>query len=101
MLSWCVQLPAAGSALLLLAGCGGNNAETTKTSCANPEEMSPSDKGLRISLQYTEASPDPTKVCGGCSFFESVPHNTTCGTCQLLHGAVNAKGRCASWNAKV
>jgi hypothetical protein len=68
--------------------------------CANPENMSPSEKSLREAQHYVERSPDPAKVCAGCGFFSAADGAGDCGHCQIFNGPANAKGRCESWAAR-
>jgi hypothetical protein len=66
--------------------------------CADPKAMDNSQQGLRMSLNYTETSSDPSKTCSVCAFFQ--PNPDGCGTCMIFSGPANAKGHCDSWAAK-
>jgi hypothetical protein len=66
--------------------------------CADPEAMDSGQRSLRASLNYVEASSEPSKTCSGCSFFQSP--NDGCGTCMIFSGPANAKGHCDSWSTK-
>lgn len=66
--------------------------------CADPAKLDDGQKSLRDSLNYVEQSPDPSKICNGCSFFQ--PAGDGCGTCQMLSGPANANGHCDSWGPK-
>jgi hypothetical protein len=55
-------------------------------------------KSLRDSLNYVEQSPDPSKSCTACSFFEAAGDG--CGTCHIFSGPANPHGHCDSWGAK-
>ena len=69
--------------------------------CYDPATLPFSQKSLRRSVGYVEASPDPKKHCGACAFFTAAPQSG-CGTCQLLSGgAVNAGSVCNSFAPKV
>ena len=67
--------------------------------CVDPEELTPSEAGLRRSLSYTDAAPQPDRTCARCGFFSAT--DPSCGTCKLLNGgAVSARGHCISWSAR-
>jgi|ERR1700733_3908866 hypothetical protein len=67
--------------------------------CADVQTMDSGQKSMRTSLNYTETSPDQTKTCSMCSFFQAT--NEACGTCMIFSGApANAKGHCDSWSPK-
>ena len=66
--------------------------------CADPDAMDSGAKGLRSSLNYTEASPDAAKTCSVCAFFQAAADG--CGVCMIFSGPANAKGRCDSWSPK-
>ena len=61
--------------------------------CADPTDS------LRASLHYAEMSPDPTKSCSDCGFFDPDGENG-CGNCKIFNGPTNPKGHCDSWAAK-
>jgi hypothetical protein len=101
-----LQVPVAGAVLFGLASCGakGEHSSTTAggTVCADPNAMTDSELSTRKGLDYTEASPNPKTVCGGCAFFHAAATGGGgCGTCDVLSGAAaNSKGHCNSWSAK-
>jgi len=66
--------------------------------CADPAKMDSGQKSLRESLNYAEESPDPSKTCNACSFFESAGDG--CGTCHIFSGPANPHGHCDAWGAK-
>jgi len=100
-----LQLPLAGAVLAALPGCG-QKGETASTGakgavCADLSAMSDAEQGTRKSLDYTEAGPNPSQVCAGCSFFHPGPTAGGCGTCDMFSGGpVNSHGHCNSWSAK-
>ena len=57
-------------------------------------------EGLRTSLHYTAAAPDPKQACGGCAFFSQDDAKQPCGNCMIMSGPVNPKGHCDSWSMK-
>jgi hypothetical protein len=86
---------AAGFSVVLAA----RGAVATDPICANPDAMDSGEKGLRASLNYTEAAPDQSRICSGCSFFHF--SKGECGTCTIFNGGpANPKGHCDSWSAK-
>ncbi len=92
-----IQLPVVGVAGGLLSACGG---KPSAPLCANPDDWSLSEGGLRIANNYTELSEDPEKNCSNCAFFK--PEATTsCGQCDIFTGIAHANGYCDSWSAKV
>lgn len=100
-----LQIPVGGALLFGLGGCGGGGERAAVAAgegvCADPNVLSDADLGTRGSLNYTETSPDPAKVCGGCAFFHAPAAGGDCGTCDMFSGGpVNSRGHCSSWNAK-
>jgi High potential iron-sulfur protein len=75
-------------------------ARTAEAACADPDEMSDSVRGMRESLEYSDAASDPNKTCSGCSFFRSDKASAGCGQCEVLTGPVNSKGHCVSWTKR-
>lgn len=74
-------------------------AEPAAPACYDPAKLPLSQKSMRRSLGYVEASPDPRKRCGLCAFFTGT--QAGCGTCALLSGnPVNAGGVCNSFAPK-
>jgi high potential iron-sulfur protein len=57
-------------------------------------------EGLRTSLHYTAAGPDPAQTCSACAFFSKDDASQACGKCTIMSGPVNPKGHCDSWSAK-
>lgn len=80
---------------LLIGGMAGAQAPA----CANFDALPAAQKGMRSSLGFKPVSPDPKKVCAGCTFF--TPAAAGCGKCALLSGGVVAANSvCDSWAAK-
>ncbi len=106
MLARGLQAPLAGALLFGLAGCGSGastggapSAKAGGAVCADLSALSEGEQSTRKSMNYTEAGPNPSQVCAGCSFFH--PGAGTCGTCDMFSGGpVNSHGHCDSWNAK-
>ena len=92
-----VQLPAIGAAGSVLIACG---AKQSAPLCANPDDWSMSEGGLRKANNYTELSEDPEKNCRNCAFFKAEA-DSSCGQCDIFTGAAHADGYCDSWSAKV
>jgi hypothetical protein len=82
-------------ALAGLAGC-------KRSEHCPPEELaklSPEDKKLRETLQYTERSPDPQKLCNACQQY--LPDtDRDCGGCKLLKGPIHPAGTCTAFMSK-
>jgi len=57
-------------------------------------------EGLRSSLHYTAAAPEPTQACSGCAFFSRGDAHQPCGKCVILDGPVNPNGHCDSSSKK-
>ena len=83
-----------GGALVAAAG----SAAAADKVCADPKAMDSGQKSIRMSLNYTEMSPDQSKTCSMCGFF--TPDNAGCGTCMIFTGPANPHGHCDSWSAK-
>jgi hypothetical protein len=57
-------------------------------------------EGLRSSLHYTAAAPDPAQACRACAFYGEDDVKQPCGKCVIMSGPVDAKGHCDSWSMK-
>jgi hypothetical protein len=68
--------------------------------CADPDELSSTDRSFRKYVEYTESSKKPGEACGGCASFRP-PAQGECGTCQVVAGSINANGHCTGWSARV
>jgi hypothetical protein len=79
----------------VVVGALSTAAKAIAAPCASP---SASDSGMRQSLHYVEASPNPAQKCSGCSFF-SDPKGA-CGQCAIFSGPANIDGHCDSWAAR-
>lgn len=91
----CLQLPIGGGVLVELAACGNGSASV----CADPNAMTSAEESMRRTLQYTENSSDPNKVCAGCEFFDVGPGAGMCGRCEMFDGKpANPGGHCDSWS---
>ena len=93
-----MQLSLGGGMLLGLAACGESGNQ--QSVCNEPGQLSDSDRNTRRSLGYTDVSPNPGEVCGGCQYFTAQGSGGGCGACQFLPGQVSSEGRCDSWSAK-
>ena len=63
-------------------------------SCVQPDS-----EALRASVNYVQASPDPTTACARCAFFTADAAGGACGNSQILSGPVDATGHCDSFSA--
>lgn len=79
--------------LLLLASSAAKAAR-----CADPDELSSAEIGMRDSLGYRSVSVDSAKACKHCKFYDT--DGNECGSCQILGGKVDATGHCASWTRR-
>jgi hypothetical protein len=72
----------------------------SETACYDPELFSTPERSLRESRGYVDASPHAdARQCGGCEFFRA-GEPEGCGRCEILGGAVAARGYCDSWAAR-
>jgi hypothetical protein len=85
---------AAGASLLAACGKGGGAPVCTDTASLKPDELA-----TRTSLNYVDASTDPTKLCSGCTLFVAGAEGA-CGSCQVVKGPINPNGGCISWAKK-
>jgi hypothetical protein len=83
---------------LLVYAAGSQDAWAADKLCADLGKMDSGARALRVSLNYTEASPDAAKTCSVCAFFQGTAD--VCGSCTIFDGPANAKGRCDSWGPK-
>lgn len=86
---------AAGAGLLAACGKGGGALQCTDTAGLKPEDL-----GTRNSLNYVDASPDPTKLCSGCQLYVAAAEGA-CGGCTVVKGPINPNGYCISWAKKL
>ena len=81
--------------MLLFAG----RAAAAETACYSAASLTMTQKNLRRSVDFSEASPDPKRRCGLCAFFTAAKGN--CGSCQIMSGSpVTALGVCTSFAPK-
>jgi len=76
-----------------------HSASTRAALCVDPEELGSADYQFRKYVEYTEASKDADKICGGCRYFK--PSQDECGSCQVVAGRINSHGHCTSWEARI
>jgi hypothetical protein len=75
-------------------------ASKAAAACLDPDELSDSEQSKRDSLDYTDKAPDSKQACRGCAFFNPEKAGAGCGNCEVLGGAVDAKGHCVSWTKR-
>ena len=85
---------AAGASLLAACGKGGGSLVCTDTASLKPEDLA-----TRTSLNYVDASTDPTKLCSGCTLYLPAAEGA-CGGCSVVKGPINPNGGCISWAKK-
>ena len=69
------------------------------SACYDADAVPSGQAELRRSLEYTDHSPDPAKLCERCAF--STFAKGPCGTCQMFSGGpVSPSGVCNSFAAK-
>ncbi|RYD60027.1 MAG: hypothetical protein EOP60_00325 [Sphingomonadales bacterium] len=87
------------AAITPLAFVAGGAALASDVACYDPANLPLSLRNRRKALGFVEVSPEATRRCGLCAFFER--KQGECGTCQLLSGGpVTAGGLCNSFAAK-
>lgn len=88
-----------GAALAGLSVLGASRAASAASgACADANTLDSGQMSIRESLNYTEMSKDPMKVCAGCGFLKEIDGN--CGMCDIFTGPANVKGHCDSWSPK-
>jgi hypothetical protein len=90
-----IQLPVAGAVVGLLGACG---AKQNAVTCADPDDWSLSENGLRKANNYTEVSTDPEKNCLNCAFFKADSAESSCGQCEIFTASAHRNGHCDSWS---
>lgn len=88
-----------GGACLLsgLTACSGD--EEALLVCADLSAMTSAQESVRRTLNYSEQSTDPARLCSGCEFFTGADGNGGCGSCAIFDGGpVNPGGHCDSWS---
>ncbi len=99
-----------GSALL--SACGGGQQQSDASSesgtsasaeltCTDVSGLTPEEIQMRESLQYTDRSPYPDKICANCQLYIPAESPNQCGGCQLIKGPIHPDGYCTSWVQKV
>jgi hypothetical protein len=95
LLARTLQIPLGG---LVLAAAELSVAEAADKACVDMDRLEGGQKSIRESLNYTNTSPDSTKTCAKCGFFEAKGNG--CGDCMIFSGPAAATGHCDSWSAK-
>lgn len=95
------MLGAAGGGLLLswMMGCGrdGSGDAPAGLSCTDSSGLTTSQRNLRESLGYVDASPHgKEKSCSRCQFFSSAGDDA-CGNCVVVAGPISPMGYCSAW----
>ena len=90
-----IQLPVIGAVGGSLSACGAKKAAVT---CANPDDWTLSESGLRKAANYTEMSPNPEQNCLNCAFFKADSEASSCGQCEIFTGPAHRDGHCTSWS---
>ena len=91
-----IGIPVVGMVGGAITGCGGEPVPV----CANPDDWSVSEAGLRKVNNYTESSPHSDKNCLNCAFFKPDPSlgNASCGHCDIFTGPAHQDAYCDSWS---
>ena len=89
------KLPIVGPIGGLLSACGPSGPP-----CADPDDWSMSEMGLRKLNNYTESSPHADKNCTSCAFFtpDPSPDLPSCGQCEIFVSFAHKDGYCDSWS---
>jgi len=88
------------SAALAVPGWVALGCKSESLSCASTAGLSADElKNRTETLAYTDASPDPSKLCEKCQLFTSGGEGQ-CGTCKLVKGPINPKGTCKTFVPK-
>ncbi|MSP93382.1 MAG: hypothetical protein EXR79_16580 [Myxococcales bacterium] len=90
---------AVGATAACSKGAGAAEGGAT-AKCDDTTGLDDAAKALRTSLKYSDAAPDPTKVCEKCLQFVAPEGEAACGGCKLFKGTVSPKGTCAGFAAK-
>lgn len=75
-------------------------AQTDTPKCDDLSGLKPEEIEQRNNLQYTDNSPDPSKLCSNCALYIPPENNAPCGGCNLIKGPVSPNGWCTSWVPK-
>ena len=101
-----------GSALL--SACGGGQQQqqqsgaasesgtsaSAELTCTDVSGLTAEEIQMRESLQYTDHSPYPDKICANCQLYVPAESPDQCGACQLIKGPIHPNGYCTSWVQK-
>lgn len=80
----------------LAAACGGSEPEAAALDCSNPPGVTDAQRAVRTNLGYVDATPDASKACVLCNFYQPAATGQ-CGGCTLNMGPVNPAGSCNSF----
>jgi hypothetical protein len=91
-----LRLPFYGAFGGLISACSGQSGPP----CADPDDWSMSEAGLRKVNNYTESSPHADKSCTNCAFFKAdpSPELPSCGQCDIFVSFAHKDGYCDSWS---
>lgn len=59
----------------------------------------PTSQPLRPSLNYAKTAPKASQTCSACGYYTPTT-SSSCGTCVIMSGPVDATGHCDSWSPK-
>jgi hypothetical protein len=85
---------------ILLSGCGESKKELAADACDDVSGLNETELKKREGVKYVAQTPDKTKNCANCRFYNAPAQEGECGGCQLFAGKVHPNGYCQSWFAK-
>jgi hypothetical protein len=86
------------SSAVLGAGALSSGCRRRSETCP-PSSLDPADAKLRETLHYTDHSPDPQKLCNGCTQYIQNT-DADCGGCKIMKGLIHPAGYCAAFAAQ-
>jgi hypothetical protein len=86
------------SSAVLGAGALSSGCRRRSETCP-PSSLDPADAKLREALHYTDHSPDPLKLCNGCTQYIQNT-DADCGGCKIMKGLIHPAGYCAAFAAQ-
>jgi hypothetical protein len=99
-------------ALAPLSGCGrergkssGGNTEANGSAaagdpCADLTGVTIEERSLREESGYVADTPDSSKRCDNCEYWERPKAGAPCGGCSVISGPIHARGYCDLWEEK-
>jgi hypothetical protein len=82
---------------LPISACGAPSGPAF--TCDDTSRLTPAERAMRTSQEYTDQSTQPDHRCSNCRYFTPAPPGA-CGACQVMRGPIHPDGFCNLWTAR-